>query len=127
MGVVGATAAGGAVGAMMGAGTIAGATGGAVVIGGLVLAPVLAVGGIVRGVNNSAVNTQIEQRQTLLPIDVSSGGEAMLDVFFPLAPSPGMVELSYSDASGEHVVVIDTGVALNGLHIVSSAEVSNSD
>ena len=80
-----------------------------------------------RGVRNSAVNKQIEQRQTTLPLEVAAGGEIALDVFFPLAPSPGMVELSYSDASGEHVVVIDTGVALNGLHIVSSAEVSNSD
>jgi len=127
LGVVGATAAGGVVGAALGAGTLAGATGGALVIGGLVLVPVLAVGGIVRGVNNGAVNTQIEQRQTVFPLDVSSGGEVMLDVFFPLAPSPGTVELAYSDASGEHVVVIDTSVALDGLHIVSSADGSRSD
>ncbi len=34
----------------------------------VLLVPVLAVGGIVRGVNNSKVNNQIETRQTLLPV-----------------------------------------------------------
>jgi hypothetical protein len=122
MGVAAATAAGSMIGAGLGAGTIAGATGGAVVVGGLVLAPLLAVGGIVRGVNNSAVDTQIEQRQTMLPLEVTPGGDVLLDVFFPLAPSPGTVELAYADPFGEHVVLIDTGVALHGLHVESSAE-----
>jgi len=87
-----------------------------------VLAPVLVVGGVLRGVNHSAVNTQIEQRQTLLPLDVPAGDELMLHVFFPLAPSPGAVELAYSNAIGEHIIVIDTSAALSGLHIASSVE-----
>jgi hypothetical protein len=91
-------------------------------VGAVVLAPVLIVGGIVRGARHRAVNTQIEQRQTLLPLDVPAGSELMLDVFFPLAPSPGTVELAYSNATGEHVIVIDTSAALNGLHIESSDE-----
>ncbi|MFQ6006152.1 MAG: hypothetical protein ACE5OQ_11690 [Woeseia sp.] len=122
MGVAVATAGGAAAGAAMGAGTLAGAGGGAAVVGGVVLAPVLVVGGIVRGVNQRAVNTQIEQRQTLLPLDVPARNELMLDVFFPLAPSPRTVELAYSDATGEHVIAIDTSAALNGLHIESSVE-----
>jgi len=116
--VAGATAGGVMAGAAMMSGTaFVGAGGGAVIGGGLVLLPALAIGGIVRGVNNSAVSTQIEQRQTILPLDVPAGDELLLDVFFPLAPSPGTVELVYSDITGEHVIVIDTSAALNGLHI----------
>ena len=83
----------------------------------LLLGPALAVGGIVRGVNNSKVNNQIELRQTVLPLEIPAGEELSLDVFFPLAPSPTMVVLTYTDASGEHSLVIDTSTALDGLHI----------
>ena len=121
--VAGAAAGGAAAGAAAGAGTaFVGAGAGAVAGAAIVLAPVLIVGGIVRGARHRAVNTQIEQRQTLLPLDVPAGSELMLDVFLPLAPSPGTVELAYSDATGEHVIVIDTSAALNGLHIESSDE-----
>ncbi len=99
-------------GASAGAGAAGAAAGGLLLLG-----PVLAVGGIVRGVRNSAVNKEIEQRQTLLPLELSAGEELQLDVFFPLAPSPGMVELSYTDATGQHSLIIDTSTALNGLHI----------
>ncbi len=117
--VAGATAGGAAIGAMTAGGAILGPGVAAAAAGVLVLAPVLAVGGIVRGVNHSAVNKQIEQRQTLLPIDVPAGDELMLDVFFPLAPSPRTVEFAYSDATGQHIIVIDTSAVLNGLHIES--------
>lgn len=96
--------------------TVAGSAGAAA--GGLLLlGPALAVGGIVRGVRNSAVNKQIEQRQTVLPLELSAGEELPLNVFFPLAPSPGMVEISYTDVTGEHSLTIDTSTSLNGLHI----------
>lgn len=85
----------------------------------LLLGPALAVGGIVRGVRNSAVNKQIEQRQTTLPLEVAAGGEIALDVFFPLAPSPAMVEVIYTDANGENSLIVDTSVALHGLHMNS--------
>jgi len=99
-------------------GAAAGATSAGAAVGGLLLlGPALAVGGIVRGVRNSAVSKQIEQRQTVLPLELSAGEELPLNVFFPLAPSPGMVELSYTDATGQHSLIIDTSTALNGLHI----------
>ena len=88
----------------------------------MLLGPALAVGGIVRGVNNSKVNNQIELRQTLLPVEIPASKEAELDVFFPLAPSPQMIELTYSDATGEHLLVIDTRTALDGLHIEAQME-----
>ena len=91
-------------------------------VGALVLVPVLAVGGVMRGVNNSKVNNQIELRQTAFPLEIPANTEQSLDVFFPLAPSPKIVELVYSDAAGEHVLRIDTSTALEGLHIEKPAE-----
>lgn len=88
------------------------------VLAGLALAPVLAVGGVMRGVNNSKVNNQIEIRQTLLPVQVPGGAERSLDVFYPLAPSPTQLEVTYIDASGEHLLIMDLREPLNGLHIV---------
>ena len=99
-------------GAAAGAGSAGAAAGGLLLLG-----PALAVGGIVRGVRNSAVNKQIELRQTVLPLEIPASSELGLDVFFPLAPSPKMVELVYTDATGEHRLVIDTNTALDGLHI----------
>ena len=97
-------------------GTSAGGAGAAV--GGiLLLGPAIAVGGVIRGANNSAVNKQIESRQTQFPLDLPAMEEAALDVFFPLAPSPQRVELTYADDTGEHVLLIDTQASLTGLHI----------
>jgi hypothetical protein len=102
----------------MGGAATAGSAGAAA--GGLLLlGPALAVGGIVRGVNNGKVNNQIELRQTILPLVVPAGDELGINAFFPLAPSPKMVELTYIDAMGEHTLVIDTSAALDGLHIES--------
>ncbi|MDH3491518.1 MAG: hypothetical protein OEM20_05875 [Gammaproteobacteria bacterium] len=98
-------------------GATAGAGAGVAVGGLLLLGPALAVGGVVRGVRNSAVNKQIELRQTVLPLEIPASSELGLGVFFPLAPSPKTVELVYTDATGEHSLVIDTSTALDGLHI----------
>lgn len=95
---------------------------GAAVGGLLLLGPAIAVGGIARGVNNSKVNNEIELRQTVLPVDIPAGEELNLDIFFPLAPSPRMVELTYTDATGEYTLVIDTSTTLDGLHINAPTE-----
>lgn len=109
--------------AAYGAGLGATAGGAAAAASGLLLlGPALAVGGIVRGVRNGAVNDQIEQRQTLLPLEVDPGAELPLDAFFPLAPSPRRVELIYTDVYGEYSLVIDTSAELQGLHIDSTEE-----
>ena len=105
--------AGAGVAAVYGSGAAVGATAGA-----LVLAPVLVVGGVVRGVNNSKVNESIEARQTPLPHEVGPGSARVFDVFFPIAPSPFEVRIDYEDASGEHSIVMDTRDALEGLHLV---------
>lgn len=117
---VGAASAVGAGALMSGAATAGSA--GAAAGGLLLLGPALAVGGIVRGVNNSKVNNEIELRQTLLPVEIPAGEKQGLTVFFPLAPSPNVVELIYVDATGEHSLIIDTSKALDGLHIDAPKE-----
>ena len=102
--------------AMAGGGAAAGAAG--VVL----LVPVLAVGGVIRGVNNSKVNNQIEARQTLLPVVLQEDEEKGLHIFFPLSPSPGYIEFSYHDSGGDHTLIVDTLTALEGLHLVPAAE-----
>lgn len=93
-----------------------------VATGGLILIPVFAVGGIMRGVNDSRVDNAIELRHTKLPVKLQQGEETILDVFFPLAPSPRQVELTYADSTGQWTLVIDTSSALDGLHLVQAAE-----
>jgi len=120
VGVVSASAA--AYGAVLSGSSTIGAAGTA--MSGLVLlGPAIAVGGIARGINNSAVNNRIEQRQTMLPLDVPPGHEASLDLFFPFAPSPVMIELVYADDAGRrHTVAIDTRAVLDGLHFDENVE-----
>ena len=89
---------------------------------GLLLVPVLAVGGVFRGVNNGKVSNQIKSRQTLLPVELQDEEEQLLDIFYPLAPSPRQVELTYVDSRGEHTLIVDTQAALEGLHLVKAAE-----
>ncbi len=90
------------------------------VAGGIILVPVLAVGSVVRGINNSKVNKHIESRQTPLPVVLQEEEEKSLDVFFPLAPSPRQVEITYADSQGDHTLIIDTRTALDGLHLVQA-------
>ncbi len=98
-------------------------TAGTAMSGLIFLGPALAVGGIIRGANNSAVNTEIENRQTILPLDVRPRQELSVDVFFPLAPSPLMLELVYADEAGRrHTVTIDTRAVLDGLHFDETVE-----
>ncbi|MCH8159131.1 MAG: hypothetical protein IIA08_04585 [Proteobacteria bacterium] len=106
----------------LGAAAMAGGGAAATAAGVVLLVPALAVGGIVRGVNNSKVNNRIESRQTLLPIVLQDAEEKTLDIFFPLSPSPRQVQLTYVDSGSEHTLIIDTQAALEGLHLASAAE-----
>jgi len=90
---------------------------GVVAVGAIVAAPVIVFGGILRGVNNNKVANEIENRQTDLPLALSAGDATTLDVFFPLSPSPTRIEISYSDADGQHLLTINTAETLDGLHL----------
>jgi len=39
-------------------------------------------------------------------------------LYFPIAPSPQRIEITYTDPAGEHVLAIDTVTALAGLHLL---------
>lgn len=95
-----------------------GAAAGAAVAGAVLVAPVLMTAGIVVGVQEIRVQNEIRHRSTVFPVTVAADQELLLDVFFPIAPAPKSVEVAYRDASGEHVLVIDTKAALAGLHLV---------
>ncbi len=116
--VVGTAAAYGAATAALASGT-ATAGGAAIATSGVVLlAPVLIVGGIVRASNNSRVSQEIEARHTELPLTVLSGNTSSLVLFFPLAPSPRQVEITYAGRNGAQTLIVDTSEALQGLHLV---------
>jgi hypothetical protein len=61
-------------------------------------------------------------RQTLLPVAVKAGEEKVLDIFFPLTPSPRQIEFAYTDSQGSHKLIVDTRVVLEGLHLVQDEE-----
>ncbi len=103
--------------AIYGSGATAGAAAAVVV-----LTPVVAVGGIARGINNSKVDAEIRSRQTPLPVELASHEQLSLNVFFPLAPSPRQIEITYVDSLGEGVLLVNTADVLDGLHLTRSGE-----
>ena len=68
--------------------------------------------------NNNKVDKQIESRQTLLPVVLQEEEENSFHIFFPLAPSPQQLELTYFDSRGDHTLIVATQAALAGLHLV---------
>lgn len=105
--------------ALGGSTAAAGAAGAAVA--GIFVAPVLMTGGIVRSANTRRVAKEIMLRQVDLPVDVAPGAAHEFSAFFPLMPSPRMIELRYVDLSGEHQLILDTRVLLHGLHSADGA------
>ena len=95
-----------------------GAAAGAAVAGAVLVAPVLMTAGIVVGVQEIRVQNEIRRRSTVFPAQVAAEQELPLDVFFPIAPAPERVEVTYRNTSSEHVLVIDTKAALAGLHLL---------
>ena len=123
-----AGAAGYGIGAAVGSAAIY--TSSAIAVGALAalaLTPVLAVAGVMKASNNNDVAKEIERRHTDLPVNIDTGDHVALDLFFPLAPSPQRVELTYVDGRGEHMVVIDTRESLDGLHIPARKDANEPD
>jgi hypothetical protein len=94
--------------------------------GAAILGPALLVAGagaaIVKSNNQYVVDEKIRARQTLLPTVLPADHKKDLDIFFPLAPSPKQIEMTYVDSRGQHTLTIDTRAALNGLHLKSQKE-----
>ena len=95
----------------------AGAAAGAAA-GGLLVAPVLMTAGVVVAVQEYQVQREIDRRNTLLPLTLAAQQDLPATLYFPIAPSPQRVEVTYTDPTGEHVLVIDTVTALAGLHLL---------
>lgn len=104
-------------GAAMSGGAAAGG-GAAAAAGGLILAaPVLVGVGIVRIVNNRKVDDRIESRATPLPVTILARSDVLLDVFFPISPSPRHVSFHYRTAQSDQQLQLDTSQVLAGLHL----------
>ena len=86
-------------------------------IGALAIAPILTVSGVVRSVNNNRVSREIGKRHTVLPARIWPDEQKDLHVFFPLAPSPTHIELTYVQDYKQYKLIIDTRETLQGLHI----------
>jgi hypothetical protein len=120
--VLGASAVGGLAAISAGgvAATTAGAT--AAAAGAVIVAPALILAGTVVAVQDHEVDQVIKSRNTPLPLSLAADQqEQRLDVFFPLAPSPGRMLVNYRDGGGQHTLVIDTKAALAGLHLPGPA------
>ena len=59
----------------------------------------------------------IKRRATPLPVTISAGADALLDVFFPISPSPQNVTVHYRTAQGDQNLQLDTSKTLAGLHL----------
>ena len=93
------------------------ASGAAMAGAGVVLAPVLITGGVLKGVNNSKVSREIRARSTELPLGIVRGDVAELIAFFPLTVSPTRVELIYEENGDQKSIFVDTTDLLAGLHV----------
>ncbi len=94
-----------------------GASAAGLAVGALVLAPVMIVGGTIQSVNKDRVAREIVNRYTPLPVDLVPQGIHSLTMFFPLAPSPRQLELTYEHSNRSHKLTFDTTEILDGLHI----------
>lgn len=89
----------------------------ATAVTGLLIAPALAVGGIMKGVNGQKVAKAIDEKQVDLPLRIQPGETQYVNLFFPLSPSPQKLELTYRAQQTDQVLSIDTSSALSGLHL----------
>jgi len=85
--------------------------GGAVVVA----VPAIAIGGIIKVVNNSKINNKIQERQTILPFKLSDGINS-LDIFYPAIPSPKIVTITYLINDQEHRLNLTLPESFKGLH-----------
>lgn len=84
----------------------------------LVFVPAVVGIGVVRHFRRKKVAKEIEKRHTALPVSINSHENLFLDVFYPLAPSPIQLEITYKVAGVNETLIINTNEALKGLHLV---------
>jgi hypothetical protein len=86
-----------------------------------VAAGALAGAGVIKLVNNTQVQSEIERRHT--PVPAAIGGSAStVVVFFPIVPLPSAVEISYVDGAAENLVRLPLTAVLAETHAPSTAQ-----
>ena len=109
------TAVGAAYGSLLGGGSAAGATAAAGAL--MLVGPAFAIAGIVRAVHNGQVSDELARRAPDFPLLLAPGETRALDLFVPLAPSPGRIELVYQDGDVARSLPVELQPALAGLHL----------
>jgi len=94
-----------------GAGTLT-AAGGAVFIA----VPAIAIGGIMKLVNNSKISKQIKKRQTSLPYIIYGKQTPIIDLFYSGIPGPQKIKVIYTFANKDYNLIFKFGENLNTLH-----------
>lgn len=79
-----------------------------------VAVPVLAVGGIIKIVNNSKINNKIQERNTELPLKIENS--TLVDLFYPAVPSPKKIIINYKVNETSHSLTIDLADYFKLLH-----------
>lgn len=79
--------------------------------------PVAAGYATTRHYSESKVRDAIKARQTSLPHILPSGSQRRFSLFFPLAPSPLEVRISYEQDSKMETLTLNVRESLSGLHI----------
>jgi len=118
---MGSTVAGLAYGSTLSLGIMGGASSSSAALGTaaglMVTGPVLGTVGVVRAVRAHKMDKRIRARHTPLPVTLAPGEEKMLDLFYPIMPSPNTVAITYRQGGAENRIEIDTRQALLGLHL----------
>ena len=78
--------------------------------------------GVVRAVKNARVDNEIQRRRSVLPVALSRGAEATVDLFFPITPLSTRAQVVYADLESEHRVDISTGALLAALDTESATK-----
>ena len=116
----GGFAVGGALGYLGAGGLAAGGLTAGAAAAGAILAPlaVVMIGvSVTNMVDNAQVASQLQMRQTALPLPIGPRDSHVV-AFFPIAPLPSAIELSYVGDGATHVLLLDTRTALSQAHIV---------
>lgn len=126
------TVATGATGAVLGAAYVSGVTAGSGLMGlagataaagtMVLLTPVFIFAGVLRGVHHHQVTNEIHRIAVVFPLQVDDKTSKEVHVFYPFAPSPNHVEITYSDNQGSHKLNIDTKHVLAGLHMAKTVK-----
>ena len=101
----------------MAASAVGGWGGLGIAVGTLAFVPVALVAIVAYDAGERSVGRKITQRATKLPAAIEPDQPLLVDAFFPFIPSPQRVEIRYLVNQSEKTLKLETGAALDGLHL----------